>query len=167
MRITQQHRKIATWILLTIVVLALAFVQFTVKPIRVVDNGSMEPTLPVGTFIIPWSTDHVSVGDIITFRDDDGYVATHRVIGVAVDGSISTKGDANTSPDLHLVPLRMDHVLGIVPDGFGLPWWTVAIIVGAILVVVLILSVDVEITKKDKTEDIIEGETLRTPPPHL
>jgi len=159
----QKLRKSVFWIVLAVVALALAYVLLLMKPIQIINNGSMVPTLPVGTTVLVLPADHVSAGQIITFKDDDGFVVTHRVVGVASDGSISTKGDANQTVDLHTVPLRMDHVVGVVLGGFGVPWWSVVSTMLALLALVLVLSSSND--KKDELkDDTVEEATLETHP---
>jgi signal peptidase len=61
-----------------------------------VTSGSMEPTLSEGDGYVLVGGD-VEVGDVITFRTEDGYV-THRVVGESA-GGYTTRGDANPSTD--------------------------------------------------------------------
>ncbi|MFA6670553.1 MAG: signal peptidase I, partial [Bacillota bacterium] len=76
-----------------------------------VESGSMEPTLPVGTVILsrqPRDKHNLKAKDIVTFRSSAGSVVTHRIIEVLTDdkGSVSyrTKGDNPiSSPDLELL----------------------------------------------------------------
>lgn len=84
----------------------------------VVETGSMEPTLTVGSVIIskkPQDAAALKVGDIVTFRTETGYVVTHRIIEVIRGSPVSyrTKGDNPiNSPDQELlVPERVIGVL--------------------------------------------------------
>ncbi|NLA26199.1 MAG: signal peptidase I [Firmicutes bacterium] len=77
----------------------------------VVESGSMEPTLPVGTVILsrkPGDADRLQVKDIVTFKSASGAVVTHRIIDVIRDdeGNMSyrTKGDSPANyPDQELL----------------------------------------------------------------
>lgn len=62
-------------------------------------SGSMEPTIHVGDMIIVDTlAKNYKENDIITFRDENGALVTHRII--SLDGSkMITKGDNNDSPD--------------------------------------------------------------------
>ena len=68
-------------------------------------TGSMSPSISEGDYIIIKSGDlnELKKGDIITFYSEDptiyGKLNTHRIIGVAEDGSYITKGDANAEAD--------------------------------------------------------------------
>lgn len=77
-----------------------------------VRSGSMAPTYPTGTLIIdaPAGRQLPSVGNVITFRTSGGLV-THRVHSHTADG-VTTKGDANRTPDVGVVHAR--HVVGVV-----------------------------------------------------
>lgn len=76
-----------------------------------VESGSMEPTLPVGTVILsrqPRDKHNLRAKDIVTFKSSSGSVVTHRIIEVLTDdkGNVSyrTKGDNPiSSPDLELL----------------------------------------------------------------
>ena len=80
-----------------------------------VETGSMEPTLPVGTIIVSQTPEHpedLQEGTIVTFRQDDGTIVTHRIIEVIDgDGTVlyRTKGDNPVnSPDPEL--LRPENI---------------------------------------------------------
>jgi signal peptidase I len=64
-----------------------------------VTSGSMVPVIHAGDVIVvsPPNT-QLRPGMIITLSVNGGLV-THRVVAVNPDGSITTKGDANTTPD--------------------------------------------------------------------
>ena len=80
----------------------------------VVESGSMEPTLTVGSVIVsrkPEDAAALKTGDIVTFRTGTGYVVTHRIIEV-IDGNpvnYRTKGDnpVNSPDEELLVPERV------------------------------------------------------------
>ena len=71
----------------------------------VVQTGSMEPTIPVGS--VCFVNQHISyqnihTGDIIAFRLGGNATVTHRVMKIEPDG-MTTKGDANHVEDSALV----------------------------------------------------------------
>lgn len=78
-------------------------------------TGSMEPTIPVHSFIVVKTDDDaqdLKVGDIITFHSTDesldGSLNTHRIVAVETDAQgqpvYRTKGDANDMEDADPVP---------------------------------------------------------------
>ena len=93
------------------------------KPVNVfgrslltVVTGSMEPSLHTGDYIyvkkVP--ADELEVGDVITFRSEEGEVSgklvTHRIIEITPEGDFVTKGDANTIADSKRI--RQDQIIG-------------------------------------------------------
>jgi len=69
-------------------------------------TGSMRPQMPAGSMavLVPVSPASVKVGDVITYQAPiaDHRVVTHRVVKIVEPGPhpvVSTKGDANVSPD--------------------------------------------------------------------
>jgi signal peptidase len=84
----------------------------------------MEPVLKVGSVAVVGTQDDYEVGDVITFRLQNGSksTVTHRIQEVLSDGGevkYVTKGDANEDPDLQ--PVEKSRVLGEVV-------WTVPLI---------------------------------------
>ncbi|RTL70816.1 MAG: signal peptidase I [Pseudonocardiaceae bacterium] len=101
--------------LVVVVVVALAVVVAVLpwavggKALTVL-SGSMEPGLPVGSVAVvkPEPADRIAVGDVIEFVDRDqatgaSRVVTHRVVQVQPGPAFVTKGDANATPDPHVV----------------------------------------------------------------
>ncbi len=81
-------------------------------------SGSMEPEFYPGDMII---TKHknktdIEVNDIVTYRDNDGMIITHRIIKKTSDGYI-TKGDNNNTEDTNIVTL--ENIIGEVK--FSIP----------------------------------------------
>lgn len=77
-------------------------------------SGSMEPTIPIGSVIYVKGRDPVEIekGDIIAFRSGDS-VIMHRVVdNKIVEGTFTTKGDANDTEDINEVPYA--SLVGIV-----------------------------------------------------
>lgn len=84
-------------------------------------TGSMEPAIPVHSFIVTEAVDPESlqVGDIITFRSTEskleGALNTHRITSVYEEGGqlmFHTKGDANAVEDFE--PVSSINVVGKV-----------------------------------------------------
>ncbi len=79
-------------------------------------SGSMEPTFLTGSIIAIEPTKDGSKyqkGDVITFKEKDEKIITHRIIGVKdTNGKVmyETKGDNNNGPDLE--PVLADNVIG-------------------------------------------------------
>lgn len=68
----------------------------------VVQTGSMEPKIPVGSLIFSLPQKTYELGDIVLFNDKESRTVAHRVSQVLIkNGRIAyqTKGDANNSPD--------------------------------------------------------------------
>ena len=81
-------------------------------------SGSMEPRFYPGDIVI---TKHknktdIKVNDIVTYRDNDGVIITHRVIEETPEGYI-TKGDNNNVEDAEV--LTKENIIGEVK--FSIP----------------------------------------------
>lgn len=74
-------------------------------------SGSMEPIIQTGSiaFINQNDTD-VAVGDVVTFRMENGDLVTHRLVDVDENGLYTTKGDANDTEDFAQV--SQDQIVG-------------------------------------------------------
>ncbi len=89
----------------------------------IVASGSMGRSMPVGSVALtrPIEAHAVAVGDIVSFRRrDETQTTTHRAIAVLPDGPqviITTKGDANGSPDPEpvVIAARIHRVEYVVP----------------------------------------------------
>lgn len=64
----------------------------------VVASGSMSGTIEVNDIVFVKITDNVKKDDIITFKDSEGYIITHRLMDIK-NGKYITKGDANNVSD--------------------------------------------------------------------
>ncbi len=96
---------VGTLILLSVIgtCLPITVPQFMGYEVYNVVSGSMEPEIPVGSVIYVEPVDPVSVqeGDIIAFWSSES-VVTHRVVkNKSVEGSFTTKGDANAEEDMN------------------------------------------------------------------
>jgi signal peptidase I len=74
----------------------------TDSPMLAVVSNSMTPTFQRGDLIFVKGVDSISdikVHDIIVYQDSTGREIVHRVVNISPDNIITTKGDANSSPD--------------------------------------------------------------------
>ena len=107
---------IGTLMLLTVIAAALPLTvpQYMGYEIYDVVSGSMEPTIPIGSIIYVKEAEPSGIkkGDVIAFKSGDSIVM-HRVIdNKLVEGTFTTKGDANPSEDMNEVPYS--NLVGIV-----------------------------------------------------
>lgn len=122
--------NIISFVLFTIMV-CLAFIVISSKAsggdptvmgyqFKAVLSGSMEPTFLTGSIIAIEPTkdgSNYKKGDVITFKDKDNKLITHRIVDVQnVNGKVSyqTKGDNNNGPDLQ--PVLAENVVGKYAD---------------------------------------------------
>lgn len=71
-------------------------------------SGSMEPKVPVGSVIYVAKTapEDIQKGDIIAFNSEESVIA-HRVVeNHVVEGTFTTKGDANAEEDVRDIPYQ-------------------------------------------------------------
>ncbi|EMA6342200.1 signal peptidase I [Bacillus cytotoxicus] len=87
---------------------------------KTVLSGSMEPTFLTGSVIAIEPTKDGSKyqkGDVITFKESDTKIVTHRIIDVQnANGKVMyvTKGDNNNGPDMK--PVLAENVIGKYED---------------------------------------------------
>jgi len=116
-------RTFAGRILVTELAITVALIVGLMVPLpgrvefKIVQSGSMEPQLPVGSVVVVVPAPTYAVGDIITFGDDTKkrIPTTHRVYGIEREGGsvrYLTKGDANEEADGGSIPYR--EVIGKV-----------------------------------------------------
>ena len=103
--------KITFIILLIVLVLTIFYLKNKIQPLIIklfgysiltIDSGSMMPELKVGDAIIIKEYKNYNVGDIITYRIDNKYLVTHRIIEKTEKGYI-TKGDYNNVKDNEII----------------------------------------------------------------
>jgi signal peptidase I len=120
----------------------LAFLRMW-PPLATVMSGSMAPTINTGDMVLLKRLDHPArLGDVVAVDVPDearsryGYpaVVIHRVIRIAADGTVTTKGDARKEPDPFTVPRAAlgaevvakvpagGRVLAFLSSGLGLLW---------------------------------------------
>lgn len=77
----------------------------------VIETGSMEPTIPIGSVVYVKEND-LKLNDIVTYKSNDKLM-THRIVGVdEMNRTLITKGDANKYNDDYKV--SVSDVLGKV-----------------------------------------------------
>lgn len=92
---------------------------------KTVLSGSMEPGIKTGSIIAVKSggdTTRFNEGDIITFKEDENILITHRITEVIKNGNqvmYRTKGDNNNSEDMN--PVLSDNVVAEY-TGFTVPY---------------------------------------------
>ncbi|GAA0102373.1 hypothetical protein UT300012_30880 [Paraclostridium bifermentans] len=81
-------------------------------------SGSMEPKFYPGDMVITQHKDKVDikVNDIVTYKDNEGVIITHRIIEETDEGYI-TKGDNNNVNDADI--LKEENIIGEVK--FSIP----------------------------------------------
>jgi len=85
----------------------------TDSPLRAVSSNSMKPTFERGDMLVlegVHSLNELKIGDIIVYQDLSGKPIVHRIVNIQ-DNIITTKGDANPSPDS---PITFEQVKGKV-----------------------------------------------------
>lgn len=117
-------------------------------------TGSMEPTLNVKDFIIVKESDKYSVGDIITYKEDNSYI-THRIIKINGD-TLITKGDANNSEDKIISKSEViGKVVKIIPKGGVIKEIILTPkIIFTLLVTLVLINLCFSLTKKEDKKDI-------------
>lgn len=106
------------WILLLAFLALIALSRFTPFEALVVRSGSMAPSITTGGIVVVDRAARLpTIGVVASFREPDGTVVTHRVVGI-IDGRFVTRGDANHSDDSIHRPAS--SVYGTVV--LSLPW---------------------------------------------
>lgn len=68
------------------------------KSFLIVMTGSMEPEIATGELVIISEQDEYKIGDIVTYKDNEDYIITHRIINID-SNNFTAKGDANNLED--------------------------------------------------------------------
>ena len=76
-----------------------------------IQSGSMLPKLQIGEIIILLEQENYKIDDIITYRVENSYFITHRIVQITDEGYI-TKGDANNAEDETVV--KQEQIQGKV-----------------------------------------------------
>jgi signal peptidase I len=90
--------------------------------VKIIQSGSMQPTIKTGSVSVIKPAQDYKIGDIITFQSiGEIESVTHRVVDIKTENGqtkYTTKGDANNAPDLKEVP--KNRVIGRVL--FSIPY---------------------------------------------
>ena len=118
-----RYKKILKSICYSILFLLALVILFSFLPFKnnykflVVQTGSMQPKIKIGSLIITSPAKDYQVGDIVTYKIPSQLkkkvVITHRVIKVNGSGdnqTFVTQGDANNTPDTQ--PVLKSNILG-------------------------------------------------------
>ncbi|MHB1491705.1 MAG: signal peptidase I [Cellulomonas sp.] len=90
--------------------------------VYVVHTGSMSPTIPSRSAVVV-NAGHYRVGQVATFTHN-GELITHRLVARNADGTLSTKGDGNSSNDpWTIAPASV--IGGVVTAPRMVGWWIV------------------------------------------
>ena len=94
------------------------------KPVRVA-GGSMRPALSPGDLVIVDVRGRVVRDQIALLRSPRHGLVLHRVIAKSADGSVRTRGDANTIPDFDSLPATavIGPVVLVAPVGKLVERW--------------------------------------------
>ena len=107
-----------------IVAVPLVLTKVGVLPYRayLIDTGSMTPTIPKWSAVLVRDGVYQK-GQVISFQTPNGIV-THRLVVQNQDGTLGTKGDANTTIDPSFLP--PDKVIGGVVANIPMaPFWLI------------------------------------------
>lgn len=167
MKIIKKIMQVFINILLVLVTLLILFLVYRIVSIKFfnkdvtlrytfyeIATGSMEPTLNVKDFIIVKESDKYSVGDIITYKEDNSYI-THRIIKINGD-TLVTKGDANNSEDKIISKSEViGKVVKIIPKGGVIKEIILTPkIIFTLLVTLVLINLCFSLTKKENKKDI-------------
>jgi len=89
--------------------------------VYVIHTGSMRTTIPPTSIVIVREGAY-RVGQPVAYRRGDG-VITHRLMSIAANGTITTKGDANRTADPWHVPVS--NIIGGVVASVPFVGWAV------------------------------------------
>lgn len=117
----QKLYKIGYFIFWAIVICIAVVVLASVLPIpgkleiKIVQSGSMEPTIKTGALVVIKPSNSYKVNDIITFGKDNKteVPTTHRIVADRIENGVtiySTKGDANEDKDTK--EIKKDEIIG-------------------------------------------------------
>lgn len=167
-----RHRKTIIWATVLMVAAGALYAAVSLLGISIyrIDNGSMVPTLPVGTVVIDREGTPAK-NDIVTFVNRDSAspegITSHVFGGYTKDGHLRTRGVANPSEDNFTpAPTRSD-VEGIVmfqipifASAFWLSLWGKVL---AILTVLLVFVLWTESKPKSVTSHEVGPSTPSRP----
>lgn len=80
----------------------------------IVTSGSMSPTINKGDLIIVKKADEFKPGNIVTFKNEEGEIVTHRIINYLNPDDktvFTTMGDYTQTPDIN--PVSADEIYAV------------------------------------------------------
>ena len=144
--VTRRKRVRWTWLPVAVLLAALAGTVGFLRvwpPLATVMSASMSPTIDTGDMVVlKRLSEPAHIGDIVVInvpteaRSRYGYppVVIHRIVQIAADGAVTTKGDAHKEPDPFVVPRAAiatkvvatlpaaGRVIAFLSSGLGLLW---------------------------------------------
>ena len=127
--------------------------------VSVVLSGSMESELSIGDLIFISERDGYEVGDVVVYQDG-GIAVVHRII--SIDGeTVTTKGDANNTPD---AAISMESIKGEVTGSLPFVGYLVNAIkspVGTVIIIALAVWLLERSFHKEKEKDSEQLEKIR------
>ncbi|PJE63027.1 signal peptidase I [Candidatus Roizmanbacteria bacterium CG10_big_fil_rev_8_21_14_0_10_39_6] len=122
MKFLSRAFSIVSWIFIALFALLLGLTYLSNQNVGIFNmhsflvlSGSMEPTIMTGDIIIISSQPAYAQRDVVTFKNIDERIVTHRLMKKVGEGKtvrFETKGDANRSEDEDLI--QPDQILGKV-----------------------------------------------------
>jgi signal peptidase len=115
-------RVLAAWL---VVLAGLTLVaMYVTQPVKLlsVESTSMTPAIVKGDAVLVREANALTIrsGDIVSYRNADGFVVTHRVTTVdPITGRIVTKGDANSTADPSFHSYRLVGKVWFTVKGLG------------------------------------------------
>jgi len=121
---TKLQKEIAGWflyIILSILLIGslpkiLVFALDSQYPVASIASSSMWPELKQGDLVFIRGAGEIRVGDIVVYQSKKGFTI-HRILKIEGE-KITTKGDANSSPD---APIKYDQIVGKTVNYAGKP----------------------------------------------
>ena len=110
------------------------YVNFFGYTYFITESGSMHGTIEVNDFIVVKVDSKYKENDIITYKNNDGLIITHRVVSIDGDNVI-TKGDVNNDKD---DPISKNNVIGKVVDIIN-PTALIQFVCFAIIIFILLI----------------------------
>jgi len=165
--------KILYYIFLVFIVAVALLLIVSILPITgdikflVVQSGSMEPAIKMGSIVMVKPVEDYKIGDVITFGPYSKIKAptTHRIYDIEVSAGqpiYITKGDANNAPDIRKVAKKdvLGKVLFSVPYlGYGVDFAkkpigfvSIIIIPAAIIIFDEVRNISKEVKKIKKSK---------------
>lgn len=125
----------------------------------IVQTGSMEPNVPVGTLIIIHEEESYAVGDVVTYIDYRDWSITHRVISVTGDAGqyITTQGDANNVADPVFEKTAIVGRMVYMIEGVGsvVEWVQQPIVIGSIALLLIVCIVWDGVVRQKKRRELM------------